>query len=58
MDDDEMMMTALDAGADDFSVDGNVYEVLLRPKTSTPFATRWKQRGTLSSEAKSTESPI
>lgn len=28
MDDDEMMMTALDAGADDFSVDGNVYEVL------------------------------
>ena len=28
MDDDEMMMLALDAGADDFSVDGNVYEIL------------------------------
>lgn len=32
MDDDEMMMTALDAGADDFSVDGNVYEVLTSPE--------------------------
>ena len=31
MDDDEMM-TALDAGADDFSVDGNVYEVLTSPE--------------------------
>ena len=29
---DEMMMTALDAGADDFSVDGNVYEVLTSPE--------------------------
>ena len=32
MDDDEMMMTALDAGADDFSVDGNVYEILTSPE--------------------------
>ncbi len=32
MDDDEMMMTALDAGADDFSVDGNAYEVLTSPE--------------------------
>lgn len=32
MDDDEMMMTALDVGADDFSVDGNVYEVLTSPE--------------------------
>lgn len=32
MDDDEMMMTVLDAGADDFSVDGNVYEVLTSPE--------------------------
>lgn len=32
MDDDEMMLTALDAGADDFSVDGNVYEVLTSPE--------------------------
>ena len=28
MDDDEMMMIALDAGADDFNVDGDYYEIL------------------------------
>ncbi len=32
MDDDEMMMTALDAGAEDFSVDAGVYEVITSPE--------------------------
>jgi YebC/PmpR family DNA-binding regulatory protein len=31
MDDDEMMMVALDAGADDFSVDEDVYEIVTTP---------------------------
>ncbi len=32
MDDDEMMMTALDAGAEDFSVEEGVYEVITSPE--------------------------
>ncbi len=31
MDDDEMMMTALDAGADDFDADGDYYEIVTAP---------------------------
>ena len=31
MDDDEMMMTALDAGAEDFNVDEDAYEILTSP---------------------------
>lgn len=31
MDDDEMMMAALDAGAEDFNVDGDAYEILTAP---------------------------
>lgn len=33
MDDDEMMMVALDAGADDFSVDEDVYEIVTTPES-------------------------
>ena len=35
MDDDEMMMAALDAGAEDFDVDGDYYEIVTSP---TDFA--------------------
>ena len=31
MDDDEMMMAALDAGAEDFDVDGDYYEIVTSP---------------------------
>ncbi len=33
MDDDEMMMVALDAGADDFNVDEDAYEIVTSPET-------------------------
>ena len=33
MDDDELMMVALDAGADDFSVDEDVYEIVTTPES-------------------------
>lgn len=45
MDDDEMMMTALDAGADDFSVDGNVYEVLTSPENFNVVRDALEEKG-------------
>ena len=44
-DPDELMMDALDAGADDFDAGEDAAEVTTSPRTSPPSATRWKKKG-------------
>ena len=45
MDDDEMMMVALDAGADDFSVDEDVYEIVTTPESFNEVRENLEQQG-------------
>ena len=45
MDDDEMMMVALDAGADDFSVDEDVYEIVTTPDSFNEVREKLENQG-------------
>ena len=44
MDADEIMMLALDAGAEDFSEEEDSYEILTAPDDSVQFAKLWKKQ--------------
>lgn len=45
MDDDEMMMVALDAGADDFTVEDDVYEIITTPDSFNEVRENLEQQG-------------
>ena len=57
LDEDTVMMDALDAGAEDMQADGPVFEITTDPTASTTWSRRWRRRAIPSRARRSRWSP-